>query len=175
MRVSLGVAGMIIFCAGFGAWYVARTVGIPNVHWVYEIYMHGSHQAYERFAKRAQGLDESITHAKAHQFASVLYALEGISAIRVCDERFAQGCAHEVIGRAVHEYGVAIVPQVQHECAAAFGEGAYFCDHGVGHGLVDYYGYTREALDSVFAYCDAHERDDPLRGCYTGAFMEYFL
>lgn len=174
---AYGVIILGVFVAlSFLGWYATR-----DMWFEYEAYRtfvartYPLERAYDRFAEYAVHLDESVAHAQIHQFAGILYERYGADSIRVCDERFAQGCAHEILGRTIQEFGVSSIPDVQAACASAFAEGAYFCDHGVGHGLANYYGYDKEEIDQAIAYCDEHEKQDPLRGCYTGVFMEYFL
>ncbi|MBP9669079.1 MAG: hypothetical protein KBE09_02200 [Candidatus Pacebacteria bacterium] len=146
-----------------------------SAYWRLQLTLVGADAANQAFHEYGASLSENEAHTAAHAFARALYDAEGAVAISYCNEEFAQGCAHEVMAQTISEFGLASIPELQKNCANAFKGGSYFCDHGVGHGLVDYYGYEPPDMLEALAYCDAHRAEDKLNGCYTGVFMEYFL
>ena len=143
-------------------------------HWRERIRAIGPTAAYEEFAQSVAGLEALDQHSKAHVFGAALYHEIGLKGASICDERFGQGCLHEFIGLAVVDRGVAVLDELHAECQATLGLTGYFCEHGVGHGLMTYFGVTDTGLKTSLKYCDKYESEDPLNGCYTGSFMEYF-
>jgi hypothetical protein len=134
----------------------------------------GGKAAYQEFAQSVADLPENDQHTHAHEFGAALYGVEGLSGISVCDERFAQGCFHEFIGEAVIAHGFGIVRTLSEKCAAAIAPDSYFCQHGIGHGLLALSGYDEASLKKALAQCPLLVTNDPLNGCYTGIFMEYY-
>ena len=124
--------------------------------------------AYEMFKKSYADESFSDKHSLAHIFGKVLYTAEGLSAIGVCDQDFSYGCYHEFITVAIIENGLVVLDELNEYCTTQAG-----CQHGIGHGLLAYFGYDQEDLSEALALCEEIESTDPLDGCFGGIFMEY--
>lgn len=104
-------------------------------------------------------------HAVGHIFGEMLYKKEGVYGIKICDDAFWWGCYHSLTSLAIIENGVDIIPELIINC----GEKSDFCEHGIGHGLLEYFG--AKGMDEALKACSSFfgERDS----CLTGIFMEY--
>jgi hypothetical protein len=142
--------------------------------WRDAIRAHGAREAYEELAVSIASLPETEQHTRAHTFGAALYDEVGLAGVSVCDDRFEQGCMHAFIGLAVADNGLAVIEKLQAQCTEALAPYTYYCEHGIGHGLMTYFGVTDTGLRQSLAYCTRHEDADPLNGCDTGVFMEYF-
>ncbi len=109
-----------------------------------------------------------MQHTEAHIFGGALYATEGLNGISTCDARFSSGCFHEFIGRAIADDGLSVVTQLNTVCTNKGG-----CQHGIGHGLISYLGYSPEDLTKSIAICAGLPGEEMLDGCMGGSFMEY--
>ncbi len=95
----------------------------------------------------------------------------------VCDSSLLYGCYHQVVTRVLLDQGSAsterLIAQCPHNNEGAIAIG---CEHGIGHGLLAYFGYSLEGLRSAIAHCpasSAHTRRDEFFGCVQGIFMEF--
>ncbi len=152
----------------------AGRIAEQEMYWREHIRANGPETAYDMFARSVEDLLPLEQHSRAHPFGAALYHEVGIKGASICDERFGQGCLHEFIGLAVAEGGVAVLDELHSECKTALAPQSYFCQHGVGHGLMTYFGVTESGLKRSLQYCDTYRSEDPVNGCYTGVFMEYF-
>lgn len=143
-------------------------------HWLERVKAVGGRKAYAEFATHVAELDYPSQHTVAHFFGRALYEIEGLKGVSVCDDRFAYGCFHEFLSYAVAGHGVSVIKDLDAVCqtqptllkAAA-------CQHGIGHGLVSYFGYTQKDLSGALDACKTLKNPDSMGGCYAGAFMEY--
>lgn len=142
-------------------------------HWASRIGAVGPRHAYEEFAQAVSDLDRGKQHTSAHVFGAALYEVEGISGLSVCDTRFSYGCFHEFLGRAIAEHGLASVSELNDGCISALAESPLSCQHGIGHGVMAYFGYREEDLLRALGVCEDLPYNDPIGGCYGGVFMEY--
>jgi hypothetical protein len=134
----------------------------------------GASAAYQEFVRSVADQLPPQQHMHAHEFGDALYDEIGISGVAVCDEQFEQGCMHELVGRAVVDHGLSVLDELHDECNKALAPHSYYCQHAVGHALMTYFGPTDAGLATSLGYCVKNKADDPLHGCFTGAFMEYF-
>lgn len=108
-------------------------------------------------------------HTVAHIFGELLYDMEGYRGVTVCDSAFSYGCYHAFFGKALATEGMDIVFDLDEACVEKFGPQDSGCQHGIGHGVLQYLGYNKlkEALNT----CNSlPERG---RSCFEGVFMEY--
>lgn len=111
--------------------------------------------------------DFRIQHTAEHIFGELLYERFGITGIRFCQVIFSYGCYHGFSGKAVIMEGIRVVSKISEAC-----KGKFSCTHGVGHGILSYFGYTEEGLIKALNTCDTSN----LSGvCQAGVFMEYNL
>lgn len=146
-----------------------------EARWRERIEKIGARAAYEEVVRASINLSPTEQHVPAHVFGGVLYESEGIDALSICDGRMLYGCFHEFLSQAIVENGLAIVPELEQRCPSSPSiDDPISCIHGLGHGLVAYFGYTKANLDQAIAECDKLTRD-PWSACVQGAFMEYDL
>jgi hypothetical protein len=101
----------------------------------------------------------------------LIYGAEGIGGIAVCDASFGFGCYHGFFGRAISEGGEVRIAELDAACVDAFGPLGTGCQHGIGHGVLEYVGYDR--VNDALALCGKTTQIAPLLGCASGVFMEY--
>ena len=133
----------------------------------------GTPQAYEEFKKQYAAKSFIDQHLTAHEFGQLIYRKLGVSGASVCDSSFGFGCYHGFFGLALATSGEKIIAELDRQCVAKFGELGTGCQHGIGHGLVEYYGPER--LAAALAGCKSTTQKNPLFGCTSGVFMEYNL
>lgn len=129
--------------------------------------------AYEAFKKENMLLDVTEAHPAAHVFGEVLYEKTGLAGFSVCDGDFGFGCFHSFIGRAITEHGPDVVRELDAACVRSYGSGGTGCFHGIGHGLLAYFGYGLADVNRALTLCDTLSWERPLGGCADGVFMEY--
>lgn len=141
--------------------------------WSVRIDEAGAALAYEEFKNALKPYDFKIQHVAVHVFGEVLYESEGIAGVVICDSTFSFGCYHSFFLKALSEHGKDVVLDMDRACIEKYGVGGVGCQHGIGHGLVEYLGPDRlvEALDA----CETLAWKNPLFGCKGGVFMEYTL
>jgi hypothetical protein len=176
-RVAFG-AIFIVVCVGayyFDRPHVSVVQGAGREHWEQAIKTDGGPAAYEEFADAVKDLSPQKQHSSAHDFGGALFKTKGVSGLSVCDSRFNFGCFHEFLGEAIATLGLGVVEQLNDSCFKDLGNNGLACQHGIGHGVMAYEGYTDSALDKALATCKSLPHNDPVGGCYGGVFMEYNL
>ena len=134
----------------------------------------GARAAYEELIEKTIGRGTRIGHDFGHAFGSSLYEEEGIEGFYICDERTYGGCMHEFIITAIDDLGTSVVEMIGQNCLDSDDLGyTLVCQHGIGHGLVSYYGYDVAGLEKAIGLCGEVPNDTPIYGCEGGAYMEY--
>lgn len=134
---------------------------------------HEPAEAYQIFKTESTGLPENEQHLAAHVFGEALYAKGGEALFSVCDGEFGFGCFHGFTGAALAERGEGILPALDASCVEEYGLQGTGCFHGLGHGLVSYFGYEHDALERALSLCETLSWKKPMSGCSDGVFMEY--
>ena len=185
MRTSIkSVIGTVGFVVIFGALIgtsfefqktsrASHVLSNAALEWKDRIDTLGAAAAYDEFSLRVVGDVPGIQHQKAHTFGSALYAAEGEQGLSVCDARFSYGCFHEFLGRAIADLGLASVGVLNEGCINSLVTSPLSCQHGIGHGVLAFLGYTYEDLVQALGVCRELPYNDAIGGCYGGAFMEY--
>ncbi len=137
----------------------------------HQIDTEGPQSAYDAYKERYAGYDFGTQHALAHIMGELLYQKEGIEGLTICDASFAFGCYHSFFGEAIRNEGTEIIEELDRTCIEAYGPLGTGCQHGIGHGIVEYMG--RENLKEALLSCDKTSQPHPLFGCTSGVFMEY--
>lgn len=140
-----------------------------------EITRYGGAGAYKTLATSVRDLTPSQQHTLAHAFGRALYMEEGTTSLSVCDAQFSYGCFHEFLGQAIAQEGLAVVKELNQQCVDTLGPNALSCQHGIGHGVEAYVGYTEDDLKKALTICGGLPFNDPIGSCYGGVFMEYNL
>jgi hypothetical protein len=144
-----------------------------TAYWHSELEKKGAQESVALLRAQAQMLSFAQAHVLAHAFGDALYDLEGADGLPVCPSEFSQGCAHELIGRAVVEHGLGAMESLSRSCAMA-GTSQRVCMHSLGHGILGSFGYDDASLTSALEVCRAHD-PGARSSCADGVFMEYFL
>lgn len=138
-------------------------------YWSGMIDQMGPTQAYAKFKENTRSSSSGIQHMSAHIFGALLYEKTGIDGIATCDAEFAFGCYHSFFGGAIADKGNSVVTALDKACIKKFGPLGTGCQHGIGHGLMEYYGTN---LEQALADCQPTQKM-VLLGCTSGVFMEY--
>lgn len=173
---------MLGFCVLGGAvlllWYQKTTHEYSDsdarynfAYWEERIETKGAEDAYREFTERNLSAPTSRQHLSAHVMGELIFSARGVEGITVCDSQFSFGCYHGFFGRAISEGGEAAVSELDAECVEAFGELGSGCQHGIGHGILEYVGHDR--VQDALALCAKTTQPAPLLGCPSGVFMEY--
>jgi len=136
-------------------------------YWHEKISQKGGGSAYGAFKIFYKEYPVEDKHALAHIFGGELYEISGTEAFRICDTDFFGGCQHEFFGRAIQDKGLSVTGDFFSQC-----EGDVDCTHGIGHGLVSFFGYDEDDLEPALSVCKDFSDLEPL-GCVSGVFMEY--
>lgn len=130
-----------------------------------------SEDAYRQFKAEYAERPEGVRHGGAHVFGELLYRKEGLSGVVVCDGSFGFGCYHSFFGLAIAEQGAEVSRELDELCFAAYGRLGTGCPHGIGHGLMWYFGDER--LSEALSFCEGMRYQGMIGGCSDGVFMEY--
>ncbi len=150
------------------------TAATPVRDWGTEIRTYGATQAYRMLLTRYAHASNSDQHREGHAFGHALYDALGVSGFPVCGTEFEGGCIHEFVGTAIHAEGTGVVQAFDAACIEKYGPlKAVTCQHGFGHGLVSYFGYTHKGLEDALHICSGLEEVSPVQGCLGGSFMEF--
>lgn len=142
-------------------------------HWQARINAAGGHAAYEEMLSAGKALSIPEAHSLAHTFGDALFESVGLEGANVCGDDYIWGCYHQYVGNILASHGAASVPKLYDACKSRHGEDLFGCEHGLGHGLLGFYGYEKEALDSALDVCDTLDIRVRSNGCYDGVFMEF--
>lgn len=139
--------------------------------WVEELNKKGARDAYAGFRTRNQEAPFARQHFSAHVMGELLAEELGTDGISVCDASFGFGCYHGFFGRLIAERGTDSIRELDAKCVEAFGPLGTGCQHGIGHGILEYVGY--DDINAALELCDMTTSAAPLLGCSSGVFMEY--
>ncbi|MEK9176820.1 MAG: hypothetical protein AAB923_00835, partial [Patescibacteria group bacterium] len=143
-----------------------------HVLFVKEISTEGATGAYASFKKANESVEDARAHIIAHLFGSALYEVKGPDGIAMCGNDFGFGCFHGFFTAGVRDLGVPSISSFDAACVKSFGILGTGCQHGIGHGILQYLGH--EKLNNALALCAETTETVPLLGCSSGVFMEYF-
>jgi len=176
--ISIAIAAAVL--AGVYIFTVTAAKQVPPIddagayraYWSEYAKRHGSAAAYEAFKNENATAPEEDRHRAAHVIGDVLYERESVRGIAICDQSFGFGCFHGLFSAAfAEERADELVRRLDDACLERFGVGGTGCQHGIGHGILEYLGYER--LHDALALCDETARISPFLGCVSGVFMEY--
>lgn len=122
--------------------------------------------------KKTTDPDIGVTHLRAHAFGDALYKARGIAGISVCDGSFGFGCYHGLISQAIAKEGEGVVAALSTLCVEQYGINGTGCQHGIGHGLAEYFGPKQ--LNKQLDNCKNLPWLGVYFGCQNGVFMEFF-
>lgn len=130
----------------------------------------GAERTYEEVKVKSGNLESDDVHTRMHIFGEILYEGLGVDGLAVCDDSFSFGCYHGFFGSAVSREGLEVLPKLDQACLAKFKEEFLPCQHGIGHGILSYFGVDnlRKALEKC-----RQLTWQATGGCSSGVFMEY--
>lgn len=141
--------------------------------WKSEIHRIGAPAAYKEFVSSAQDEETVSAHVTAHAVGFALFEEEGDAGLSFCDPSFGFGCYHGFFLKALGTEGESRVSALYDVCLKTYGFLGTGCQHGIGHGIMEYVGY--DDVPRALALCTAlAPQPAPLLGCTDGVFMEYF-
>lgn len=148
-------------------------IGDDHRYWKEHIAEVGAERAYDEFKQTYGAMSFGRRHTMAHLWGSALFDASGLEGVTVCDSAFEFGCYHGFFTAAVAAEGINSLAELDRACRKKFGSLASACQHGIGHGILEYFGHARlkEALEA----CAAVPQIEPVAGCTAGVFMEYNL
>ncbi|MBX9765212.1 hypothetical protein K2X83_01065 [Patescibacteria group bacterium] len=153
------------------ATYVTDDPALNAAYWEARITSRGAEAAYAEFKLKNAGSDEKQQHLAAHVMGEKIFESKGVSGVSVCDASFGFGCYHGFFGQALSQKGEGVVEELDRICVEKFGPLGTGCQHGLGHGILEYVGYQH--IDSALSMCGKTTQKVPLLGCTSGVFMEY--
>lgn len=166
-----GVSAFTHFSAGSLPAYDDTDPSAVALYWAGQIQNHGAGVAYAEFKEKNARAAEQGRHLSAHIIGEKIYESEGISGIRYCDASFSFGCYHGFFGQAFAQGGIDSIEELDAVCVRSFGPLGTGCQHGIGHGVLEYVGYQN--ITDALAICEKTTKSAPLLGCVSGVFMEY--
>lgn len=128
---------------------------------------------YNEVKRELELYDQATRHRAGHIFGQVLYESEGFEGIVICDQDLHYGCYHGLISQTVTHEKVDSIKRIDKKCVEQFGLYNHACQHGIGHGLIEYLGSNQ--LDKILELCSGLTWKHELLGCSGGAFMEYLM
>ena len=116
-------------------------------------------------------------HLLGHVVGDELYKQKGVAGIADCTQDLRNACSHSIVLGALNEFGTGAdtLKKIDDACKKAPGGiGAYtMCYHGLGHGVLTYFGFD---LSKTVAFCKrtgtAEYGDQQFAQCVGGAIME---
>lgn len=133
----------------------------------------GVEKMYEEFKNLYA--DVEYAHTKSHMIGQLIYEKEGAQGIIYCDTAFTFGCYHGFFGAAIIDRGIDVIHELDQACIERFGRSSTDCQHGIGHGLVEYLGHDKAMLVEALEQCASLNWQGALLGCQSGAFMEFYF
>lgn len=144
-----------------------------RMHFAKRIDEIGPQAAYEEFKKDYARQDILIQHSAAHILGQLLYHTTGSRGLEICDISFISGCYHGFMGYYITEEGLDSLSLLEQQCFKKSWLNLWGCQHGIGHGIMDYLGHNK--LKEALNYCKTMVHRNPLDWCSIGVFMEYNL
>jgi len=177
----MGAIVLVVASVLGGAWffeknssplsYSANDPAYNTAYWRQEFKIKNPREAYKEFINVNAEAPQDRKHFAAHVMGELLYTEGGVDNLVVCDATFDFGCYHGFFGRAISESGIEGIEKLDAVCVEAFGPLGTGCQHGMGHGIMEYVG--KNDVTSALALCARTTQLVPLLGCTSGVFMEY--
>lgn len=128
---------------------------------------------YSRVLSKYSESSPNNQHGIAHIFGELLYKNLGLKGVTICDNSFAFGCFHGFFVNAIAKEGIDSIKELDQMCIEKYGPYNLGCQHGLGHGLAEYYGSAN--LEKSLETCASLSWKHQLMGCSGGVFMEYIM
>jgi len=142
-------------------------------YWIDAINDWGPKEAYSAFAALVSDVTSSRQHTLAHVMGGALYETMGTEGLSYCTDEYSYGCYHEFLGQAIQEGGIPVIEALSSSCELILKSQSLGCQHGIGHGILGYFGYDFDALEDALSTCESLGTETISRSCFGGVFMEY--
>ena len=182
-RVAIGIIGILVLLGAGWYGFIRLSSGQSEANTsTYQMEKaqiaalfknHSPQDAYVEFKVDNKKRSQQVQHLDAHLVGEQLYETVGINGFTICDGTFGFGCFHGFLGSAIADRGVSVVPELDAACVQAYGVQGLGCSHGIGHGLVSYFGYNTADILKSLDMCSTLSWGKPYGGCRDGVFMEY--
>lgn len=159
--------------AGRAAFDTNSDLSTQEKYWIDHIKANGGDAAYSAFAEAISDVPPSRQHTLAHVMGGALYKAMGTDGLFICTSDYSYGCYHEFLGRAIHEGGLPVIESLSSACASILKSQSLGCQHGIGHGILGYFGYDIDSLIDSLAVCESLGDETISHSCFGGVFMEY--
>ena len=169
--LSLAALTTLLFFLQNGATYTTDDPQYNRAYWTERLSTHDPTTVYEEFKSKNARAPFDLQHLAAHVMGEVFFEQLGFQGVSVCDPTFGFGCFHGFFTRAVSENGLSSVRDLDQGCLEKYGSLGTGCQHGIGHGIMEYLGYAH--VEVALEACDTTTQVVPLLGCTSGVFMEY--
>jgi len=172
LLVTLFIVSWLLFRNYDKSYEVKRSLSKEETfNWEQDIQSLGGKRAFEKFKDQVKSSKRSGSHFRYHVFGKLLYEKYGPEAIAFCDTSLQFGCFHGVFSNLISEAGVESIKKLDAVCIEKFSEKDLSCKHGIGHGLMEFYGPNK--LSFALDRCKELKVEDLIGGCASGVFMEY--
>ena len=142
--------------------------------WSVRIEKVGADKAYSELKQEFMAKKKDEQHSVAHLFGEILYEkTKNTDGITICDANFGFACFHGFFITILGNKGVGILSELDKACVKKFGPMSSGCQHGLGHGLIEYYGHNLKGLTMALLECGKTTVFANKFGCTSGAFMEF--
>ncbi len=141
--------------------------------WTKKIKNLGPENAYREFKKEFASFHFEQQHLIGHLFGELLFQQGGVTYLKYCDNNFGFACYHGFFTTAIGSEGASVVKELDRVCVETSGPGGSGCQHGLGHGLIEYYGHNLRGLKNSLKDCKDTTSFSKKFGCTSGAFMEF--
>ena len=136
----------------------------------------GARNAYTHLLALSAKTPNELQHRLGHLFGRILYTEKGADGFAVCTDELFGGCQHELLAQAVADKGTSVITSLDSACISNLGKGHEItCEHGLGHGLIQYFGYSFSNLVTSLHTCSTLKSEHQTKGCFGGVLMEYNL
>lgn len=142
-----------------------------RTYWIKQIKTSGAEEAYQKFVEENNDSLFEVQHIRAHVMGEALFETEDIHGIAICDANFGFGCFHGLFTVGFASRGNIFIQESNAMCLDRYGPLGTGCQHGIGHGIVEYVGHDN--LTDALNLCDETSQPTPLLGCTSGVFMEH--
>jgi hypothetical protein len=156
-----------------GAVYKDGSPDFNREYWREKMKTQGVKRTYQEFRKKNATAPENRQHFSAHVVGGLMFDMVGAEGITMCDSDFGFGCYHGFSVRAIAHEGVEYVRDLYRVCVNTYGILGTGCQHGIGHGILEYVGYHR-VVEALNICASSAPQVVPALGCTSGVFMEYF-
>ncbi len=110
-------------------------------------------------------------HRWAHILGELYYEKYGVKGMSFCELNLSFGCYHGFFTEAIPKEGGKFISRADDFCKSKLGENGYGCQHGIGHGVMEFFGSSK--INEALKACSSLSFKGKIFGCQAGVFMDY--